>query len=109
MCFIHLAELENGLIWVLVPGRGYRNSCHGHMVLEKLPRPISGLLLNETEPVCIFTEQNHSSSWSYLALPGLGDLLCVNLVNSPGVRQLRLKGHQKPFISIGRIALLKQP
>lgn len=69
---------------------------HGHMVLEKLPRPISGLLLNETEPVCIFTEQNPSSSWSYLALPGLGDLLCVNLVIPQVSDNSDLKGTRSP-------------
>lgn len=47
------------------------------------------------------------ATWS--RLPGLGDLPCVNPVIPQVLDNSRLKGHQKPFISIPRIALLKQP
>lgn len=107
--FFRLAELVHSIVWVLVPGGGHRNSQHSHMAAEKLPRPIWGLLLNGPEPVCIFAEQSHHSTWSYLApTRPWGPDLCKS-GNSPGVKQLRLKGHQQPFFSILRSALLKQP
>lgn len=107
--FFFLAELEHSMVWVLVPGGGHRSSHHSHTVPEKLPRPISGLLLTGPEPVCIFAKQSHQGGWSYLA-PAWpwGPDLCKS-GNSPGVKQLRLKGHQQPFFSIPRSALLQQP